>query len=62
MKVAVISTVVFEVPDETPVAILRERFRRAHVAAIGIPMQTAADPSQHYILRAIDHLEVVRLP
>lgn len=60
MRIAVTSTVVFDVPepDGHPVTEIRQRFYGAHVLYIGIPMETVT--GQPYVLRAIERLEVER--
>lgn len=60
MKVAVTSTVVFEIPDRDgyDLAALAARFRQAHELAIGRPMETLT--GQAYTLVALRHLEVKR--
>jgi hypothetical protein len=58
MRIAVTSTVVFDVPDEDDLEALRQRFYDAHVFAIGKPMQTVT--GQPWIMRAIERLEIGR--
>lgn len=57
MRVAVTSTVVFDVPDEgRTLGEIRDRFYEAHQAIVGEPMETLT--GQRWILRAIERLEI----
>lgn len=58
MRIAVTSTVVFDVPDPRPVDEIRQAFYDAHALVIGRPMETLT--GQRYILRAIESLTVTR--
>jgi hypothetical protein len=59
VRIAVTSTVIFDVPDEgRSVGEIRDRLYDAHQVAIGEPMQTLT--GQHYVLRRIERLEVER--
>jgi hypothetical protein len=60
MKVAVLSTVIFEVPDGSTLYDIRERFLRAHQIAVDQPMETLT--GQPYVLRGIERLEVEKRP
>jgi len=57
MKIAVTSTVVFEVNDE-PLEDVARDFRAANELALGRPMQTLT--GQTYLLLAIERFEVER--
>jgi hypothetical protein len=58
MRIAVTSTVIFDVPDDhRTVREIRDRFYDAHHDVIGRPMETAN--GQYYVLRSIESLEVV---
>jgi ribosomal protein L37AE/L43A len=59
MKVAVTSTVLFDVPEQ-PVDQVARAFRRANEIAIGVPMRTVF--GQVYTMRAIEQLIVVEVP
>lgn len=56
MKVAVTSTVLFEVPEQSVEQLARD-FRRANEVAIGRPMQTVT--GSVYTMLAIERLDVV---
>lgn len=59
MKIAVTSTVLFEV-NEQPLDQIARDFRRANEIAIGRPMQTIT--GQVYTMLAIEQLLVVEVP
>lgn len=59
MRVAVTSTVIFDVPSDRSVAEIQRRFLEAHEAVIGQPLETLT--GQVYVLRRVERLEVVRL-
>ena len=58
MKIAVTSTVLFEVPEQ-PVAQIARYFRLANEVAIGHPMRTVT--GQLYTMLAIAQLDVVEI-
>jgi hypothetical protein len=60
MRIAVTSTVVFDVPDGRSVGEIRNRLYEAHAVAIGKPMQTLT--GQEYVLQVIERLDVERRP
>jgi hypothetical protein len=59
MKVAVTSTVLFEVPAGTTIERIARDFRRANEIAIGHPMRTVT--GQTYTMLAIERLDVRRV-
>lgn len=59
MKIAIVSTVLFEVPDQ-PLEQFARDFRRANELAIGRVLQTAT--GQRYTMLAIERFDVVQFP
>jgi hypothetical protein len=58
VRIAVLSTVIFDVPDDgRTLDEIRDRFYAAHVLQIGKALETAT--GQPYILRTIEKLELV---
>lgn len=56
MRIAVTSTVIFEVPEGRTTNEIKVRFLEAHLAVIGRPMETLT--GQPYVLRSITRLDV----
>lgn len=59
MKIAVTSTVLFEVPEQ-PLDQIAHNFRRANELALGTPLRTVT--GQLYVMLAIESFEVVTRP
>lgn len=59
MKVAVTSTVVFEVPDG-PIADVKQKFYEANVWAIGTPLAMTTVSGQPWRMVKIEQFEVER--
>ncbi len=60
MRVAVISTVVFEVPDGLSLETIRNQFYMANVFALGNPRIAIGEPPLPFTMVRIDSLKVER--